>query len=510
MTAFSFTPSSSRHEATSALRLGWLSVFSILVIVLSVCSPALALLVNQETGEGYRPTINEEGELEDPPDWVPDYTTPVDNTWVPTNTVTIQGNVFYNDRRSDGLFSVRKTPAGVPGTRCNPDGLRDDGTPCRENWLGAQYMVVDIIERDEGYFAPTAWDCKHEDILASVAVNANGSFSATFTPTDPCDSDRLDQPAIVLKVRLRYCGEWCFSVNSSANTPYALYHPGASPSNPRLVTAGDTVTMTDLRFNPAGIDPGDASDHAIAANYYASLVDTVLTLHRDNGIPFYKDEFGEVQVLYPSTRTGSATALSPTEIALIQRSDWVKGEVVAHEYGHVVMMRAWDGDYGWDGVGNGGVSWNVTNPTEPRIAFKEGWANFISRAVFVETRAYDAPAFDDNASTPLPGALGVGWQFVTNVNKLLSDWYDARADAGDHFTANLYSIWYNLRRMYLDAGAYGGDFQGGLTICDYVNYYLDVRKSAAAVGAATHEAYVNSITDLIYNNNIACFLPAPQ
>jgi hypothetical protein len=175
--------------------------------------------------------------------------------------------------------------------------------------------------------------------------------------------------------------------------------------------------------------------------------------------------------------------LSPTEIALIQRSDWVKGEVVAHEYGHVVMMHAWDGNDGWGGVGNGGVSWNVTNPTEPRIAFKKGWANFISRAVFVEIRAYDAPAFDDNASTPLPGALGVGWQFVTNVNKLLSDWYDARADGGDHFTASLYSIWYNLRRMYLDAGAYGGDFQGGLTIYDYVNYYLDVRKSATAVGA---------------------------
>jgi hypothetical protein len=39
--------------------------------------------------------------------------------------------------------------------------------------------------------------------------------------------------------------------------------------------------------------------------------------------------------------------------------------------------------------------------------------------------------------------------------------------------------------------------------------YLDVRKSVAAVGSVEHNAKVSSISNVIYNNNIACFLPVP-
>ena len=427
--------------------------------------------------------------------------------------VTIQGRLFFNDRRQDGLFSVRRTPAGMNGTRCSPTGLRNDGTPCDENWLAAQYVVFDVVERDTA----SGPGCVSEEILATATVNKNGDYSVTFPAADPCFADAQGQSEILLRARLRFCGtDYCFSVDNGPNNPYRLFHPQASAVHPLPVSAGDQIAMTDMHFNLGGTDPTVANDYSIAANYYASLVDTVLTLHRDNDIPFYKAEFGEVQVLYPSTRTGSATALSPTEIALIARTDWIKGGVVAHEYGHVVMQRAWDGSYGWDGVGNGGVSWNVSTITERRIAFKEGFANFISRAVFTETQAYDDPIFDDNATKPLPGSLGEGSRWVTNVNKLLSDWLDTRFDddptlagGGDHFAASLYSVWYNIRRMYVDVAIYGGDYLGGLTICDYIDYYLDVRKSAAAVGQATHDDYVALITDLIYNNNIACWRPAP-
>lgn len=487
-------------------------------LLLQFSSNAVAVLVNQDTGEGYRPTLDDDGQLEDPPSWVANTSVAhgSSNGAAIATPVTIEGKLFFNDRRQDGLFSVRKTPAGTSGARCQPTGFRDDGvTPCSENWLAAQYVVFDVIERDENFGADP--NCQTEDVLATATVDKNGNFSATFVPSDPCSSDSLQPTAIVLRARLRFCGsEYCFSVEDSGGNPYKLFHPGASASNPLFVSGGDHVVMNRMNFNVGGTDPSVANDYSIAANYYAALVDTVLTLHRDEDIPFYKDEFGEVKVLYPSTRTGSATALSPTEIALIARTDWVKGGVVAHEYGHVVMMRAWDGGYGWNGVGNGGVSWNASTATEPRIAFKEGWANFINRAVFTETSAYDDPAFDDNATKALPGALGFGWQYVTNVNKLLSDWYDARFDDdlllagdGDHFTASLYSVWYNLRRMYVDVAQYGGDFVGGLTICDYVDYYLDVRKSAAQVGTAVHDDYVALITDLIYNNNIACWRPAP-
>jgi hypothetical protein len=49
-----------------------------------------------------------------------------------------------------------------------------------------------------------------------------------------------------------------------------------------------------------------------------------------------------------------------------------------------------------------------------------------------------------------------------------------------------------------------------LWFCDYVAYYLDVRKSVAAVGAASHAEYDGKLRDLIYNNNIGCSMPAPQ
>lgn len=45
----------------------------------------------------------------------------------------------------------------------------------------------------------------------------------------------------------------------------------------------------------------------------------------------------------------------------------------------------------------------------------------------------------------------------------------------------------------------------GLWFCDYVDYYLNVRKSAAEVGAESD----GKVRDLIYNNNIACSLPTP-
>ena len=64
--------------------------------------------------------------------------------------------------------------------------------------------------------------------------------------------------------------------------------------------------------------------------------------------------------------------------------------------------------------------------------------------------------------------------------------------------------------MHEDAAQYGGKLTNpGLWLCDYVSYYLDVRKSAAEVGAASHTEYDVKIRDLIYNNNIGCSRPAP-
>ncbi len=46
----------------------------------------------------------------------------------------------------------------------------------------------------------------------------------------------------------------------------------------------------------------------------------------------------------------------------------------------------------------------------------------------------------------------------------------------------------------------------GLQMCDYVSYYLFERKSEDNVGTETHENYVSSIADLVYNNGMKCSL----
>ena len=401
-------------------------------------------------------------------------------------TATVRGRVFYNDRRTHGLFSARRTPAGLPGTRCPASGLRDDGTACSENWLGAQYAVADVI------------DICSLAVLTSVSVGYDGAYAATFSP-GACP--------VKVKVRLRYCGDWCFSLNQSASDPYALYHPGASSSAPLLVRAGQDLSLTDLHFNPAGSAPGTPNDTSIAANYYASLVDTILTFHRDAGVPFYKAEFGEIQYIYPSSASSTATTKSASQVVISTfEGGWPSGHTSAHEYGHVLMLRAWDGDYGFDGIG---ISANDSEIAPSRqIAFKEAWAEFTARAVFAETEGCDRPSFDDNATKPLPGALGNGTQWRLNVTKALCDWYDARHDddaslagAGDHFAASgLYSMWYNLRRMDLDVSAYGGNAShDGLYFCDWVDYYVTVRSPGSTA----------LVADLVYNENIACYLPTP-
>jgi hypothetical protein len=419
-------------------------------------------------------------------------------------TVTIKGRVFFNDRRDHGLFSARRTLSGAVGTKCGTSGAS-----CTVNWLAGQYMVVDVIERDTG-FAPTDWNCKAEDVLSSVAVAYDGSFTATFTPSDGCNHDELASFAIALKVRLRYCGDWCISVGPDEDAPYSLYYPGAGYAAPLIVTAGQTRVLGDMAFQPAGTSATDPNDHAVAANLYASLVDTALTVHRDSGVPFYADDFGELAYVYPSSATSTATTKSATKVVHRKASEWetgangwTRGSTPAHEYGHVLMLRAWDGDYGFEGVG---ISANDTERAPSRqIAFKEAWAEYVSHAVMVETRACDAASFDDNATTPLPGPLGDGTTWRLNVTKALCDWADARNDddaaldgTGDHFAASgLYSMWFNLREMYLRADEYGGDYAGeGLWFCDYVDYYLGVRNPGS----------VDSITDLVYNNNIACYL----
>lgn len=560
---------------------------------------------------------------------------------------SIRGSVFYNDRRTDGLFADRRDMAGNQGVQCKlatakPDcssiskklaelrtkrqgqvkliadfkggsiahleeqlvsidadialeqGNLAQCTACGPNWLAGKYMVVDVIDSKCG-----------KDVLASATVGYDGSFKAGFPTSSACN-------AVELRARLEFCNSsYCFSINKAKGNPYTLVHPGASAAKPLPVKGGDDIQVAALLFSTAE-DPGVPNNVSIAANYYASIVDAILTLHKSNPIPFYRAEFGEVEYIFPSTDSSTATARSPTEVAISTFQSqppslrggfaWIDGKTPAHEYGHVMHQRAWGGSYGFDGVGN---SVGDAEKDTRQIAFKEAWAEFIARVVFAPTRGCHLAGFDRNGEVTidcaaiakraaelraahdrqleavaamqghqgagferaqeqlksleaqvaaeekrladcrahptavdysntetfandndpedtdqnLKGPLGEGAEWRDNIVKALCDWYDSSDDddrnlagRGDHFAADdIHSMWANLRNMYLSADRYGGEFKNpGLWFCDYVRYYLDVRKSAAAVGAESHANHENSVRDLIYNNNIGCSMPSPD
>lgn len=368
----------------------------------------------------------------------------------PEDRVTIEGRVFYNDRRNDGLFSLRDAPDGAPGEKCGVDGVRADGSACDDNELAASYAEVEA-----------SGDCE-----GTAIVGATGDFEMDLD----CTGD------IVLTVRLRYCKETCFSVGTEDET-YALYHPDARPADPLTVGARTRYTLPDMGFRPRDSEADDPTAPALAANYFASAVDTIRTVHDSGDIPFYLDEFGELRFVYPSEQTNSATTFTPSEVGIVERDEWAKGEVVAHEYGHVLNLRAWDGDYGWDAIGR---KWSVHSEVDPRLAFKEGWGNFVSRVVFTESGTCETANFDDNDAHPLPGE-GEGW--VTNVNKALCDWYDDRDDGGDTISSDFPSMWRTLR----DMGIEGVD--GGRSLCDWV-------------AAANQDPA--AVEDLLANNGVSC------
>lgn len=183
-------------------------------------------------------------------------------------------------------------------------------------------------------------------------------------------------------------------------------------------------------------------------------------------------------------------------------------------------------------------SWSASSREYPYAAFIEGWANFVNRVVKTGTSGDCSGDFDGNLITPIYSAnpnerpntntdMTNPWDgksYARNVTKLLCDWYDEGVDndddpnmagIGDHFTAILYSIWYNLSESGI---RYNNDHLAdflatgigpGLDMCEYIDYYLNDRKSVVNVGQATHDQYVIWLSELAYNNGMKCGLPRP-
>ncbi|MGB7947876.1 MAG: hypothetical protein WCH75_09365, partial [Candidatus Binatia bacterium] len=290
-----------------------------------------------------------------------------------------------------------------------------------------------------------------------------------------------------------------------------------------------TNTLPDALFQTSPVDGDRADIPAQAANMYASFFEATKVWHVDNPIPFAYDAYGEVVLRFPAEGQDSCKTYSASMIRcrIVSDDGWVSGNGPGHEYGHVVQRRAWDGTTGSCGDCPGGLyerdgneSWSATSREYPNAAFKEGWADFAGRV------AADSCAgrFDGNSGNfrilpisggPTPIAPQDGKSYPRNVTKLLCDWYDTASDddhhrsgTGDHFAADLQSIWTNMQRMFTRATQ--PELDAGLNVCDYIGYYVNDRKGAGAVGQDEHDRYRALIAELAYNNGIACDLPEPS
>jgi hypothetical protein len=426
---------------------------------------------------------------------------------VPSITFTIKGRLFYNDLREAGRFSSRSDRYGHAGTSV---AYSDTAT----NYLAALDMVADIYEID----AVSGGSCVAQELIGSATVGSTGDFSGTFTAKDACGPSALE---IGVRFRTRFCNSTrCFStVKDDGSTVYQLWASNVSASHPLTVTGG-TVDLGDRYFQSVS----DGHDvYSQASNIYASLVDVSRVVYVNEGIPFEKATYGELHVDFPSTDSDVASTASASVIHIPAADPWPKGDGPMHEFGHVVMMRAWDGTTGDCGDCPGGQyardgddTWSIGSLEYPNAAFGEGWANFIRRAsddscAEIDVNSADHPIYSASETYPISHPDD-GKSFAGNVTKLLCDWYDAAGDDdpymagdGDHFVASsLYSVWQNLDAMWDWV-----DSVEGLSVCDYVDYYVNGRKSAELVGEDEHERYEALIADLAFNNGLECDLPTP-
>ena len=145
-------------------------------------------------------------------------------------TITVSGNLYYNDLRAKGRFSdrrARSTPsvAGsadpyTPNPITPPAGAVRTGDNI--NYLGLLDATVQIHEVDD--VSSVSGNCSQATYVGNTAVRWDGSFSWTGTVCDPCkldhDGANDNGVSIAALVRLRYCSATrCFSVRDPMGAP---------------------------------------------------------------------------------------------------------------------------------------------------------------------------------------------------------------------------------------------------------------------------------------------------
>jgi hypothetical protein len=280
---------------------------------------------------------------------------------------------------------------GDAGERCS--FALDD---CLENPLGA--WGIEVEARDE-----------YGHVRGEGRVRNDGTFSVTVPPGVSLD----------INFRLRYCtSETCF-LFSDAGKIYGLSHP----EKKIVASQKEGIALAPMLFQEESVAAGVPNNHAHAANHFASLMELSFLWHGIGGASFYVDDFAPLTILLPTTLDTSGRTTGPSTVHISENTGgWIKGNKIMHEYGHVLSLRAWGGRYWFDGEPF--AEWSATTPQEPHIAFKEGFANFVTRSA--ETAQSCSGSFDTSESE---GGEEDGLLYPRNVTKFLCDLFDYHTES---------------------------------------------------------------------------------
>ena len=367
---------------------------------------------------------------------------------------SIEGHLYYPDLRELGHFSWRRDVDGNHGFRCS---YARDG--CIENPLGAWGVEVQALN-------------SNADVVASSHVRHDGSYSLSV---------RSDDEYRVVFFLSHCTDDVCFAFEHGKKT-YALEHP-IRP----IIDQGQGTSLPALLFQPEGIEAGIPNNHAHSANHFASLMELTFIWHALGGASFFTEDFAPLSIILPTSLDTFGRTTGPSTVHIPENTTgWIKGNKIMHEYGHVLSLRAWGGSYWFDGEAF--ADWSATTPQEPHIAFKEGFANFVSRSS--ETKQGCTGGFDEPSSL---GGVDDGWLYPRNVTKFLCDVLDYHEE-GDELIHNPPSFFMEILEDILEVAKETGNKE--LSICTLIDTWTREMNSSDA-----REEEDNIAVD----NNIFCF-----
>ncbi len=214
----------------------------------------------------------------------------------PDAHTVLAGRLFYEDHRGMGAMPRRLDLDGRPGR------VRKRRTDRRQDFLAADFMVVEVFEHDRRRSADGS--CARWEYIGQATVGPDGRFSVPVPRRDPCQREADAPPDYRVQVSTRHCDpDICVELRRNWPSIYTIRFGDDHP----LVLGADGAPLNTLLFTPEGRP--SQNRHAFAANHFASLADALQTVHIEAQVPFRLEAFGPVQVHFPSVWSDGALPL---------------------------------------------------------------------------------------------------------------------------------------------------------------------------------------------------------